>query len=153
MFSINSKSDARKKEVLKHFSDVHKEQFQNSTLSEKNGFFAWCQCTASLTNFLILPIAFTPHEKLLLKLKDSILKNLPERGIYEETRYLIKNSYWTENCIHIKSLYGHMHNLVADKLKDSGLKNFIVCQKWREWQRITICYKNYYKNRDQSAVL
>lgn len=29
MFSINSESDAHQKEVLKHFSDVHKEQFQN----------------------------------------------------------------------------------------------------------------------------
>lgn len=86
-FSSNSKSDAGKREMLKHSSDVHKEQFQKDIFSEQNAFFVCCQCTTCLACFPIPPpCAFILYGMLMLKLKGSLLQILSGRSIYAETR-------------------------------------------------------------------
>lgn len=84
--SINSKSDPGKREMLKHFSDVHKEWFQKNVFSEQNVFFVCCQCTTHLACFLIPAFAFILYGMLMLKLKGSLLQILSDRSIYTETR-------------------------------------------------------------------
>lgn len=72
-FSINSKSDAAKREMLMDFSEVHKEQFQKNIFPEQNIFFVYCQCTTHLACFLIHPFAFILYDMLILRLKGALL--------------------------------------------------------------------------------